>query len=113
MEEQDDSSGFVHFKAAGSFTTARANKPQTVPTIPEHLRANLPDPLAHLSNKKPPAAASSTSAAKAGDSSERLKVELAKLQAKREETAARLKAMTAKAKASSAARLPPPPPSLA
>jgi hypothetical protein len=84
-------------------------KPQTVPTIPEHLRANLPDPLSHLTKKAP---AKSTSMAKTGDSN-RLKAELAKLKAEREQKALHLKAMKAKAKASSRVHVPPPPQSLA
>jgi len=103
MEAWEGKSGFVNFKSKVDGT-----KPQTV-SIPEHLRANLPDPLAHLTNKKP--AAPKAAPRVAGDS-ERLQAELAKLQAQREQTALRLKALKSKVKASSA-RLPPPPPSLA
>lgn len=103
MEDREKNGDFVHFKS----NSASSSKPQIV-SIPEHLRENLPDPLAHLTKKKPAAPATTT---KTGDSS-RLKAELAKLKAQREQTALRLKELAARTKASSA-RLPPPPPSLA
>ena len=101
MEEREGNSGFVTFKSS--------SRPQTV-SIPEHLRsANLPDPLAHLTNKKP--AATPTATNKPRDS-DRLKAELAKLQAQREQTALRLREMQ-KSKSKSSSIAPPPPPSLA
>jgi superfamily II DNA/RNA helicase len=97
MEEREGSRGFVTFKS---------NRPQTV-SIPEHLRSsNLPDPLAHLTNKKTAAKPTATNPR----DSDRLKAELLKLQAQREQTALRLREMQ-KSKSSSIA--PPPPPSLA
>jgi hypothetical protein len=95
MEEREGSRGFVTFKS---------NRPQTV-SIPEHLRSsNLPDPLAHLTNKKTAAKPTATNPR----DSDRLKAELLKLQAQREQTALRLREMQ-KSKSSSIA----PPPSLA
>lgn len=98
--------GFVNFKSNDRLEA----KPQTV-SVPEHLRSNLPDPLAHLAKKKPAVPASSADARFQGNS-DRLKAEFAKLQSQREQTALRLKALKSKVKASSA-RMPPPPPSLA
>jgi len=103
MEENESKGGFVKF-------TSTSAKPQTV-SIPEHLRSGLPDPLAHLANKKAALSASKSGGRVTGDSA-RLKAELAKLQKKRQETALRIKALNAKAKASSTLA-PPPPPSLA
>lgn len=108
MENRESKGSFVHFKSNGG--SGASMKPQAVPTIPEHLRANLPDPLSHLTKKAP---TESTSMAKTGDSN-RLKAELAKLKAEREQKALHLKAMKAKARASSKILAPPtPPPSLA
>lgn len=101
MEERESNGGFVTFKSSA--------RPQTV-TIPEHLRSsNMPDPLAHLTNKKPAAVAST---GKAGNSDRQ--AALAALQAQREKTALRLKELEMKkAKSKSSSVPPPPPPSLA
>jgi hypothetical protein len=66
--------GFVRFKkASGDNNTSKASSI----IIPEHLRAKLPDPLAHYASKKP--AATVTMVAKS--SADSLKEELAKLRA--------------------------------
>lgn len=68
--------GFVRFKKAGGGNNTR--KTSSV-IIPEHIRAKLPDPLAHYASKKP---ATVTIVAKS--SADSLKEELAKLRAERD-----------------------------
>jgi hypothetical protein len=86
--------GFVHFKKAGGGN----NKASSI-IIPEHLRAKLPDPLAHYASKKP---ATVTIVAKS--SADSLKAELAKLRAERDSHMNVDRAVPSKRTA------PPPPP---
>jgi hypothetical protein len=89
--------GFVRFKKAGGGNN-------TIKTssiiIPEHLRAKLPDPLAHYASKKP--AATVTIVAKS--SADSLKEELTKLRAERDSRSNADQAVPRKRTA------PPPPP---
>jgi hypothetical protein len=107
--ENRESSGFVRFnsKASGFGCTTSAVTQRPV-VIPEHLRANLPDPLEHFTTKKNEHVAVPKSTS--GSAAAHLKEELAQLKEKREQTALRLKEMRNKAKAGVGPPPPPPPP---
>jgi hypothetical protein len=90
--------GFVRFKKAGGGNNT--SKTSSV-IIPEHIRAKLPDPLAHYASKKP---ATVTIVAKS--SADSLREELAKLRAEQDSRTNVDQAVPRKRAA------PPPPPPL-
>ena len=95
MECQEDKmNGFVTFKS-------KLEEKSTSVLIPEHLRANAPDPFQHLAKVKPP----QKSSADLGSERSKLEADLAKIKADQLAKLAALKAKTSRS-------VPPPPPML-
>ena len=88
--QESNSNGFVRFRQKSDTTT---QKPASTVTIPDHLRAALPDPLKHYEKKEQKNATTKKSSAEHAKETARLKEDLAKLKAERE---ARMKALKAK-----------------
>jgi superfamily II DNA/RNA helicase len=124
--QENNSNGFFRFRSKSQ--PQDVAKPVTIVTIPEHLRAGLPDPWQHL-NKKPSGPSNNNnnkafelkSSAEHAQATSQLKEDLAKLQAEREmrlkalqeKQAERRKAAAAGAitgTSTSLAFAPPPPP---
>lgn len=105
MMDNNQASGFVNFRAReddeGEINLEDRARPQKILGLPDHLRANAPDPLAHFQKQKEDVASSKEIA----DDAARRRRELAEKQAQ-------LKTLLAQAKSRSASRSAPvaPPP---